>query len=167
MPHPAVPAVGDPMPDLVLIGPDGRRATLSEVAAGRRAIVLFMRTSTCPICLAHAAEIERLIDAGTITDAAFVLVPPGGAVEAATAETRARVRSGAAMRAEVRASGTEHGSVGLGRFLGLQHSGTFILAADGRILAVRTSVLPTGAFSRDEAIAALSPATLPSPPDRG
>jgi hypothetical protein len=71
------------------------------------------------------------------------------------------------MRAEVYASGTEHGSIGLGRFLGLQHSGTFILAADGRILAVRTSVLPTGAFSRDEAISALSPAALPSARDRG
>lgn len=167
MPHPTVPAVGDRMPDLVLIRPDGRPASLSTVTAGRRAIVLFMRTSTCPVCLAHAAAIERLLGSGAITDAAFLVVPPGGADEAATAESRARARSGPAMRAEVLASGTEHGSVGLGRFLGVQHSGTFIVDADGTILAVRTSVLPTGSFSRDEAIAALSPAALPSDRGRG
>ena len=154
---PGVPAVGDPMPDLSLVDAEGRMSTFDAVRDGRPAIVHFMRSSTCPVCLAHAATIQRLLDAGQVRDSAFLLVPPGGAEEAAV--TVGRVRAARGTRAEVWASGTEHGSVGLGRFLGLQHSGTFVVDASGALLAVRTSVLPTASFSRDELIAALPVAT--------
>lgn len=152
MPQSIVPVVGDPMPDIALVDAGGRSSTLEDVRDGRRAIVHFMRTSTCPVCLAHAATVQRLFDAGEIADAAFVLVPPGGPDEAATTAGRMAARG---IRAEVWASGTDHGSVGLGQFLGLQHSGTFVIDEGGLLLAVRTSTLPTGSFSRDEVVAAL------------
>jgi hypothetical protein len=157
MPQPAVPVVGDTMPDIALIDGRGRRSTLTAVTDGRRAIVHVMRSSTCPVCLAHAATIQRLFDAGEVGDVAFVLVPPGGPDEAVVTEGRVRMARGT--RAEVWASGTDHESLGLGRYLGLQHSGTFVLDERGVLLAVRTSALPTGNFSRDEVVAALAVAT--------
>lgn len=157
MPQPVIPVVGDTMPDIALIDARGRSATLAHVSDGRRAIVHFMRSSTCPVCLAHAAAVQRMFDAGEIADVAFVLVPPGGPDEAVVTERRVRAAGG--MRAEVWASGSDHGNVGLGRFLGLQHSGTFVVDERGVLLAVRTSVLPTGNFSRDEVVSALAVAT--------
>jgi len=42
------------------------------------------------------------------------------------------------------ASGDGHAATGLGRFLALQHSGTFALETDGTVLHARTAALPTG-----------------------
>jgi peroxiredoxin len=156
MPQPVIPAVGDTMPDVALVDAGGRRSTLATVNGGRRAIVYFMRSSTCPVCLAHAATIQRLFDAREVVDAAFVLVSPGGPDAAAVTERRARARG---IHADVWASGGEHERVGLGRFLGLQHSGTFVVDERGVLLAVRTSALPTGNFSRNEVVSALATAT--------
>jgi hypothetical protein len=57
------------------------------------------------------------------------------------------------------ASGKEHGNVGLGRFLGLQHSGTFVIDERGVLLSVRARALPIRNFSRDEVVSALAAAT--------
>lgn len=38
----------------------------------------------------------------------------------------------------------------------LQHSGTFVLDASGRVLAQRTATLPTASFARQEVLAALA-----------
>ena len=157
MPQPVIPAVGQTMPEVDLVDARDRHSTLAAVSDGRRAIVYFMRTSTCPVCLAHAAAIQRLFDAGDVADAAFVLVAPGGREEAVVAE--ARVRSAHGTRAEVWASGSDHGNVGLGRFLGLQHSGTFVIDERGQLLAVRARALPIRNFSRDEVVSALAAAT--------
>lgn len=55
------------------------------------------------------------------------------------------------------ATGTESRSaVGLSSFLTMQHSGTFVLSATGRVLAQRTATMPTASFSRSEALAALA-----------
>ena len=157
MPQPVIPVVGEKMPDLTLVDAGGRPSSLAAAAGGRRAIVYFMRTSTCPVCLAHAAAIQRLFDAGEVADAAFVLVPPGGSDEAVV--TQRRVRAARGTRAEVWASGSDHGNVGLGRFLGLQHSGTFVIDERGVLLAVRARALPIRNFSRDEVVSALAAAT--------
>jgi peroxiredoxin len=152
-----MPAVGGTMPDIALVDAGGRRSTLAAVSDRRRAIVHFMRSSTCPVCLAHAASIQRLFDAGEVADAAFILVPPGGPDEAAVTERRVRQARGT--RAEVWASGLDHASAGLGRFLGLQHSGTFVIDARGVLLAARARALPVGNFSRDEVVSALAVST--------
>lgn len=158
----SVPAAGATLPDLPLIAPDGAASTLHAARDGRRALVLFMRSSTCPVCHAHVREIVRLAEEGDLRGAAFLLVTPGEADEART--VRERVRSDIA---EVWASGRHHADVGLGTFLTLQHSGSFVLDADGTVRYSRASALPTGSFSRVEALEALAEDAPPTPRDRG
>lgn len=153
----AVPALGAQLPDIPLTAADGRTSTLHGARADRHALVLFMRSSTCPVCHAHAREIIRLADAGELRGAAFLLIAPGDSGEARTVEDRL----GSTM-AEVWSSGDHHSDIGLGTFLRLQHSGSFVVDTDGRVLYARTSVLPTGSFARDEALAALAAATSPA-----
>ncbi|MEO6532320.1 MAG: hypothetical protein ABIO06_01975 [Pseudolysinimonas sp.] len=148
--HPPVPTAGETMPILPLIAPDGGQSTLSEAQGGRRSVVLFMRASDCPICVAHGRTILRMQAAGELGDAGAIFVTPGGSAEATSA--RRRLGSGAA----VFASGDHHADIGLGRFLTIQHSGTFVLDEHGRVLDAVTSTLPTGAFSKARALAALA-----------
>ncbi|WP_277207728.1 hypothetical protein [Isoptericola croceus] len=148
------PALGTTLPPLSLVGPDGRRRGLHEVIAGRAAVVHFMRSATCPACLAHAAQVQRMHDAGELGGAAFLLLAPGTAAEAATAAERAARR---APLAEVWATG-DHGDAGLRKVALLQHSGTFVLDARGVVRSARTSALPVSSFSADEVRTALSPA---------
>jgi peroxiredoxin len=147
----SVPGRGSTLPDIPLTAPDGFSSTLGVVRAGRPALVLFMRSSTCPVCQAHARDIVRLADAGELRGAAFILIAPGDADEARVA----RDRLGSHF-AEVWASGDHHADIGLGRFLALQHSGSFVIDADGTILHGQSSTLPTGAFTRAVALAALA-----------
>jgi peroxiredoxin len=147
----SVPRRGSTLPDIPLTAPDGSSSTLDAVRAGRPALVLFMRSSTCPVCHAHARDIVRLGRAGGLRGAAFILIAPGDGDDARVA----RDRQGSDL-AEVWASGDHHADIGLGRFLALQHSGSFVLDADGTILHGQTSTLPMGAFTRADAIAALA-----------
>jgi peroxiredoxin len=139
------------MPDVALTATDGSASTLLDEVAGSPALVFFMRSSTCPVCLAHSRAIVGMLEAGELPDHRFVLIAPGGAAEAAQVE-----KSVASPPAVVRASGEGHRDVGLGRFLMLQHSGSFLLDADGRVRYSRTGTLPTQSFSADEIRAALA-----------
>lgn len=138
------PAVGTIMPDIAVIDPTGSARSLRQLVAGRRALVYFMRSASCPVCNAHLRTIAGM----GLADAAVVVVTPGGAAEAAAVASRVAL--------DVVASGESgHAAVGLGRFLGLQHSGSFVLDADARILSARTATLPTGSFDRSEVAALL------------
>jgi len=147
----APPAVGSRLADLPLIDAEGRTSMLSEHISGRPAVLFFMRAADCPVCLAHTRALGQLIASGALDDVAVLVIAPGGAASARTA--RARISSPAI---DVRASGEHHSDVGLGKFLGLQHSGTFVLDASGLILNAQTSALPTASFSRARVLAALS-----------
>lgn len=144
------PAVGTTMPDIDLEAPDAVATTLHALALGERAVVIFMRASTCPVCHAHVAEAVRMLRAGQLGGARLIVVTPGGADDIATVV--ARVPGNDVI---VVGSGSAHAEVGLGRFLGLQHSGTFVLDERGAVLAARTAALPTGAFKAEEVLAAL------------
>jgi len=147
----ALPVTGSTMPDIGLTGPDGSAERLTSVIADSRAVVFFMRSSSCAICLAHAVALEKMAQKGELSGARAIVVTPGDSSDAA--KVAARLAAGAA---SVWASGTEHAAVGLGTFLAIQHSGTFVLAADGTVLAARAATIPTGSFSRDEVLAALA-----------
>src|SRR4051812_40825031 len=144
------PTVGTPIPDLPLLDADGSASTLSELISGHPAVVFFMRAADCPVCLAHARALGQLIESGNLDGVAVLVIAPGGAASAGTA--RARISSPSIV---VRASGEHHSDVGLGKFLGLQHSGTFVLDASGVILSAQTSALPTASFSPAKVLAAL------------
>jgi peroxiredoxin len=138
------PTLGSIMPDIALTEPDGSAHSLRALTSGRRSLVFFMRAATCPICNAHVKAIAAL----ELKDTAIVVVTPGTARDAASVAAKTTL--------QVLASGEHgHAEAGLGRFLGLQHSGTFVLDADGRVLAARTATLPTGAFDKSEVLALL------------
>jgi peroxiredoxin len=152
MPQAAVvPAVGITIPDIVLTSPDRKRSRLSAVQDGARAVVFFMRAADCPLCLAHVRRINRMIDDGELRGAKFIVVAPGDAEDAKKAERRI-----ASSNASVWASGTQHADVGLGKFLLLQHSGTFLVDHSGIVEYSKTAAMPTGSFSHAELVAALS-----------
>lgn len=148
----AVPAVGTPFPELDLVDARGRSHLISSVIAGRAAVVFFMRSPTCPVCHAHIRELERIAARGGLEGAAAIVVTPGGASEAGAVARRTLL--------PVFASGEQHASIGLGRFLFLQHSGTFVLDQTGRVISAKTSALPTSSFSSRDVLAALEQAEL-------
>jgi hypothetical protein len=85
--------------------------------------------------------------AGELRDARAIVITPGGVDEATAVARRTSL--------EVFGSGDHHRDIGLGRFLTLQHSGTFVLDEAGRVLARRTNALPNASFSKREIIEAL------------
>ena len=139
------------MPDITVENANGRASTLLAMVAGERAVILFMRTSTCPVCHAHVAKALGLLRSGQLGGARLVVVTPGSVSEIATVRRRVPGDD-----VTVVASGSGHADVGLGRFLGLQHSGTFVLDQAGRVLSARTAAVPLGAFDAAEVIAVLA-----------
>lgn len=147
-----VPEVGSPMPDITLVGAHGETANLEQIRNGSRAVVYFLRTAGCPVCVAHARRLERLSSDGRLgEDVRVFLVAPG---EAAAAAALARRVGGSA--SETWASGSAHSAAGLGSFLTIRHSGTFVVDVDGSIAYTRTAMLPTNGFKEKELLHALS-----------
>lgn len=142
--------VGERLPDLRLVDASGVTATLHDVRAGRPAVVYFMRASTCPVCHRHLAVLVDLAEGGALGDSAVLVLTPGDTGD--VAGVRRRAPSGAV---DVRATGEGHAEVGLGRFLALQHSGTFLLDAAGTVTYRRTAAVPLQSFDRSELLDAL------------
>ena len=142
-----LPALGDTLPNIPLVDGSGGSSRVMDGIGEHGAVVFFMRSSTCPVCRAHVRELQRMSDTGLLRGARGIVITPGGADEAAAVARRTTLR--------VFASGEHHRDVGLGRFLALQHSGTFVVDASGQVLARRTSALPTSSFSRREILSAL------------
>jgi peroxiredoxin len=148
-----VPVVGSIMPEIALVSPTNSATTLLTVTSTTKALVYFMRSSTCPVCNGHIAAMVRMVAAGELQGVALVIVTPGGAAEAA--KVAAKVPAGVG---SVFATDTTAGlaAVGLGSSLLIQHSGSFVLAADGTVLSSRTGTNPMTSFSRSEVLAALA-----------
>jgi len=146
-----VPDIGTAMPDLDLVSPDGDRTNLQVVRGSGAAIAYFLRASTCPICLKHARSLAEMAESGNLGGASVILIAPGGVDEAR--EVAAKVSSPAVT---AWASGTGHAAAGMGVFLSVQHSGTFLIAADGTITYRRTSALPPMSMNRKELLEAIA-----------
>ncbi|WP_228484596.1 redoxin family protein [Microbacterium cremeum] len=147
---------GRPLPVLDLVSATGAETSLAREIAGRIAVVHLMRTSSCPVCLAHAAALQRMSDDGSLGDALLVLIAPGGAAEASDAAARAARRSPSAT---VFASASAHAALGLGTVALLQQTATIVVDPAGAVRSVRASTLPTGSFSADEVRAAVAAAS--------
>lgn len=143
MPQPTpFPGPGDRVPDIPLIDEQDRPSRLLEELGTGDAVVLFLRAADCPVCLAHARQLDRMAGAGELGDARAVVVAPGESAEAALAGRRLTGTT----HLTVRASGSHHADMGLGKFLMVQHSGT-IVTREGVVLDSVASALPTASFS--------------------
>jgi peroxiredoxin len=147
----SVPDIGTAMPDLPLISPDGDRTRLHAVRGSGTTVAYFLRASDCPICLKHARSLAELAESGSLGEASVLLIAPGGLDEARA--VAAKVPSPAVT---AWASGTGHAAAGLGVFLSIQHSGTFLIAADGTIKYRRTTALPPMSMNRKELLEAIA-----------
>jgi peroxiredoxin len=147
----AVPAVGTRITDIPLVDTEGVDSRLAAEISGGRAVVFFMRAADCQICIGHALVLSRMAAAGELRGARVIVIAPGDASEARKARTR--IPSPAV---EIRASGEHHADLGLGRFLTLQHSGTFVVDEHGSVLSAVTSALPPASFSKAKVLAALA-----------
>jgi peroxiredoxin len=147
----SVPTIGTRVADIPLVDPDGTASRLWTEIAGRAAVLFFMRAADCPICIAHARTLDRMAVAGDLGAARVIVIAPGDSSDAATAKARI-----GASQMPVRASGEHHADLGLGRFLMLQHSGTFVVDDTGQVRSAVTSPLPTASFSRPKMLEALA-----------
>lgn len=139
----AVPATGDTFPDLPVVDASGQSSRLAERArAPEGAVVFFMRSSRCPVCLAHVRTLQKMSESGELRGARAIVVTPGGGAQVSA------VKRSTAL--DVFGSGDRHRDVGLRQFLTLQHSGTFVLDSAGAVLASRASALPVSSFSKRE-----------------
>ena len=146
-----VPDTGTRMPDIALVSPDGNRSSLHAVRNGSRAIAYFLRADTCPICLKHAAALATLAEDGRLGNTSVILIVPGDIDQAGT--VAGKIPSAAVT---AWASGSGHAAAGLGVFLSLQHSGTFLIAPDGTVEYRRTSALPPRSMDRKELLEAIA-----------
>lgn len=144
----SVPANGTRMADITLTNAAGETTTLDAARGDSSAVVFFLRASSCAICLGHAKAISAMAANGELGGAGVILVTPGDAAQAAAADAR--------LGTTTWASGDAHAEVGLGKFLAIQHSGTFLVDAAGSVLYSKTSTLPMGSFSKPELVAALA-----------
>jgi len=144
-----VPDLGSKIANVQLIDAAGTTTDLDTLRGEERAVVFFLRASSCAICLGHAKGITALGADGSLGNARVILVTPGDAAQAELATARVP-------GATVWASGDAHAEVGLGKFLAIQHSGTFLVNADGTIAYTKTSTLPMGSFSKPEMLAAIT-----------
>ncbi|GAB3847001.1 redoxin domain-containing protein [Dactylosporangium cerinum] len=125
---------------IVFADATGAVVTMDDLRGGARGVALFfMRAANCAICVRHARALAalRLTD----RDVAPVVVVPGGAAEVA------RVRRAAGDVRVVSSTGAEaHHAVGLTRTMLLQHSGTLLVDAAGKVRYRLATALPMGAF---------------------
>jgi peroxiredoxin len=146
-------AIGDRLADIELIAPDGTTSSLRTALGGTSAVVHFMRSSSCPVCLAHIAMMQRMKDAGELGDAVIVVVAPGAQPEAEDAAARVSRR---APGASTWSSPDGHAALGMARGALLQHSGTFVVDAASVVRAVTLSANPLQGFSPSATSAALA-----------
>ena len=146
-----VPDIGTLMPDIALVSPQGEHKNLQDVRGSGTAIAYFLRAADCPVCLKHARTLAELAEAGQLSGASVILIAPGGLDEARGVATKVPSPAVASW-----ASGTGHAAAGMGVFLSVQHSGTFLIAADGTIKYRRTSALPPMSMNRKELLEAIA-----------
>jgi peroxiredoxin len=146
------PVVGSIMPDIAIVSAKNSTTSLLAETSGSKAVVYFMRSATCPVCNGHIASLVAMVTAGELSGATLTVITPGGAAEAARVAARVPATAGRVF-ATTAAEGLAN--VGLGTFLTIQHSGSFVLAEDGTVLSSRTGTNPMTSFSRREVLAAL------------
>jgi peroxiredoxin len=150
------------LPELHLTDRHGQSVALSGLLASVPAVLYFLRTASCPACLAHARRLVAARSSGRVQPQ-VVLVTPGGAGEASAVERKVAVRSAGGLPegVVVLASGDAHQAAGFGRTLMLQHSGTLIVDTERKIRYALTAALPMRSYDEPELLAAL--ASLPAP----
>ncbi|HEY1086169.1 MAG TPA: redoxin domain-containing protein [Archangium sp.] len=135
---------GHPFPRLSL----ARQGARFEPPRGRSGTLFyFMRTGDCPVCRAHVRRLAQLWPEFSAAGFSVIVVT---ADEKDAAEVEQTLRSPFPVAWGVEA----HRGLGFGRVLfgTIQQSGTVITNAEGTIVKLVRSTLPSNAFPEDEVI---------------
>lgn len=144
-------AIDERFPTLELSHANGDGFSLETLLAAGPMVVYFMRTPTCPVCHSHLRQIARTTRHGASLARRTLVVVPGGPEDADAVARRHPDFSD-----RVVGSLTAHEAAGLFVRGGLQQSGTFVVAADGGVIASRAATVPIGSYNGAEVEAALA-----------
>ena len=149
MPDPAL-TPGAALANATVTTSDGAVVTVREVLDGKPAVIHFMRTATCSVCIAHGKVLSALSAAGQLGEAKVVFLTAGVAADAAQVE---RVLPSPVVVAAV---GADHSVFGLKRSGQFQQSGTIVVDADLTVRQVTLAALPNKSFDRAATLAAVA-----------
>jgi peroxiredoxin len=135
---------GIQFPELDLEDSSGRRVSLAQYSGSSGVLLYFMRTTTCPVCNRHVAELQAQAEAYGHRGVNIVIAVPEGAETAkawkASKEISLPVVSGRA--------GSPYEAIGLGKrvFGAIQQSGTILVDKEGVVRYSHGSTIPTGSY---------------------
>lgn len=142
-------APGDPAPDLLLDDTTGTRFRLSDYRGTAAVLLYFLRSTTCPVCNAHARDLAR--HRPDFPDTEILLAVPEPRPTAATWQAR----TGTPFRV---VPGRPHDAFGLARklFGTMQQSGTVLIDPHGTVRHTHHSTSPLTGYDRRSVLAALA-----------
>ena len=143
--------VGASAPDFTIATASG--STSLGTYQGRQNVVLyFMRTFDCPVCLGHVMRLTRTYDQIQAQNTAILVIGPGDQHEAAQLQRKVPFPVLADPDRVV------YQVYGLGKALGIQQSGTFLIDAGGTLRYANRATVPLGALKEPALLAAITQA---------
>jgi peroxiredoxin len=143
--------VGASAPQFAL--PTSQGPVSLESYRGRHNVVLyFMRTFDCPVCLGHVMRLARTYAQIQAQNTVVLVLGPGDTHEAELLQRK--------LPFQVLADPdrTVYQAYGLGKALGIQQSGTFVIDTAGTLRYANRATVPLGAMKEPALLAAIAQA---------
>jgi peroxiredoxin Q/BCP len=143
--------IGASAPDFTL--PTAQGSISLEAYHGRQNVVLyFMRTFDCPVCLGHVMRLARTYEQIQAQNTVVLVLGPGDQHEAEALQRKVPFQVLADPDRAV------YQAYGLGKALGIQQSGTFVIDSSGTLRYANRATVPLGAMKEPALLAAIAQA---------
>jgi peroxiredoxin len=143
--------IGASAPDFTLATPDGT-ASLGSYRGRQNVVLYFMRTFDCPVCLGHVMRLARTYEQLQGQKTVVLVLGPGYRHEAEALQRKVPFQVLADPDRAV------YQAYGLGKALGIQQSGTFLIDATGTLRYANRATVPLGALKEPALLAAIAQA---------
>ena len=141
--------VGAGAPDFTLATPKGP-ASLGTYRDRQNVVLYFMRTFDCPVCLGHVMRLGRTYDQIQSQNTVVLVIGPGDLHEAEQLQRKLPFQVLADPDRVVSQA------YGLGKALGIQQSGTFLIDTSGTLRYANRATVPLGALKEPALLAAIA-----------
>jgi peroxiredoxin len=143
--------VGASAPDFTLTMPQGT-TSLSAYRGRQNVVLYFMRTFDCPVCLGHVMRLARTYEQIQAQHTIVLVLGPGDAHEAEQLQRKVPFKVLADL------DRVAYEAYDLGKKLGIQQSGTFLIDSDGILRYANRATVPLGALKEPALLAAIAQA---------
>ena len=143
------PQVGAEAPDFTLATPEGS-TSLAAYRGRQNVVVYFMRTFDCPVCLGHVMRLARTYDQIQAQNTVVLVLGPGDRHEAEQLQRKVP------FPVLADPDRTVYRAYGLGKALGIQQSGTFLIDGAGTVRYANRATVPLGALKEPALLAAIA-----------